>query len=137
MVYCRWDITTISIYKFSPGNWPGQPMSEFEKFIHPSVDDIFTSEPTVIVIASVILLHQPCLNYILLLHPLLTIRIPSMSTGPSLSLLQTFQLLCRCLHRASASISQYQAEAANNNLPPLARIRHFKAGLQWEITVRP
>ncbi|KAG2145402.1 uncharacterized protein EDB93DRAFT_1104659 [Suillus bovinus] len=35
-----------------PGNWPGQPMSEFEKFIHPSVDDIFTSEPTVIVIAS-------------------------------------------------------------------------------------
>ncbi|KAG2126881.1 uncharacterized protein EDB93DRAFT_1109541 [Suillus bovinus] len=27
-------------------------MSEFEKFIHPSVDDIFTSEPTVIVIAS-------------------------------------------------------------------------------------
>ncbi|KAG2130933.1 uncharacterized protein EDB93DRAFT_1255676 [Suillus bovinus] len=25
-------------------------------------------------------------------------------------------------------------EAANNNLPPLAQIRHFKAGLQWEIT---
>ncbi|KAG2151550.1 uncharacterized protein EDB93DRAFT_1103001 [Suillus bovinus] len=36
--------------------------------------------------------------------------------------------------RIPASISQYQAEAANNNLPPLARIRHFKAGLQWEIT---
>ncbi|KAG2126355.1 uncharacterized protein EDB93DRAFT_1109674, partial [Suillus bovinus] len=36
--------------------------------------------------------------------------------------------------RIHASISQYQVEAANNNLPPLARIRHFKAGLQWEIT---
>ncbi|KAG2151258.1 uncharacterized protein EDB93DRAFT_1249452 [Suillus bovinus] len=36
--------------------------------------------------------------------------------------------------RIRASISQYQAEAANNNLPPLAQIRHFKAGLQWEIT---
>ncbi|KAG2145415.1 uncharacterized protein EDB93DRAFT_1251279 [Suillus bovinus] len=33
-----------------------------------------------------------------------------------------------------ASISQYQVEAANNNLPLLAWIRHFKAGLQWKIT---
>ncbi|KAG2136092.1 uncharacterized protein EDB93DRAFT_1254075 [Suillus bovinus] len=36
--------------------------------------------------------------------------------------------------RICTSISQYQAKAANNNLSPLAQIRHFKAGLQWEIT---
>ncbi|KAG2132126.1 uncharacterized protein EDB93DRAFT_1255311 [Suillus bovinus] len=36
--------------------------------------------------------------------------------------------------RIRACIFQYQAQAANNNLPPLAWIRHFKAGLQWDIT---
>ena len=35
-----------------------------------------------------------------------------------------------------ASISQYQSEAANTDDPSAARIMHFKAGLQWEITVR-
>ncbi|KAG2147761.1 uncharacterized protein EDB93DRAFT_1250474 [Suillus bovinus] len=43
----------------------------------------------------------------------------------------TMSMSASCIR---ASISQYQAEAPNNNLPPLARIRHFKARLQWEIT---
>ncbi|KAG2130939.1 uncharacterized protein EDB93DRAFT_1108239 [Suillus bovinus] len=44
----------------------------------------------------------------------------------------TMSMSASCIR---ACISQYQAEAANNNLPPLARIRHFKAGLQWEISI--
>ncbi|KAG1729167.1 hypothetical protein EDB19DRAFT_1832539 [Suillus lakei] len=36
--------------------------------------------------------------------------------------------------RIRASISQYQSEAANTDDPSAARIMHFKAGLQWEIT---
>ncbi|KAG1720212.1 hypothetical protein EDB19DRAFT_1918111 [Suillus lakei] len=36
--------------------------------------------------------------------------------------------------RIRASISQYQLEAANTDDPSAARIMHFKAGLQWEIT---
>ncbi|KAG1729902.1 hypothetical protein EDB19DRAFT_1913146 [Suillus lakei] len=36
--------------------------------------------------------------------------------------------------RICASITQYQMEAANTNDPSSARIMHFKARLQWEIT---
>ncbi|KAG1723345.1 hypothetical protein EDB19DRAFT_1834647 [Suillus lakei] len=39
--------------------------------------------------------------------------------------------------RIRASISQYQSEAANTDDPSAARIMHFKAGLQWEITLFP
>jgi hypothetical protein len=41
----------------SPGNCPGQPMSEFEFLIHPSVTHIISSLPSVSVIPSVTLLH--------------------------------------------------------------------------------
>jgi hypothetical protein len=37
--------------------------------------------------------------------------------------------------RIRACISQYQIEADNTNVPS-ARIRHYKAGLLWEINVR-
>ncbi|KAG2122951.1 uncharacterized protein EDB93DRAFT_1110915 [Suillus bovinus] len=55
---------------------------------------------------------------------------PLTLTPADISATMSMSALCIC-----ASISQYQVEAANNNLSPLAWIRHFKSRLQWEITI--
>ncbi|KAG1749478.1 hypothetical protein EDB19DRAFT_1904594 [Suillus lakei] len=44
----------------------------------------------------------------------------------------TMSMAASCIR---ASITQYQTKAANTNYPSWAWIMHFKAGLQWEITM--
>jgi len=53
----------------------------------------------------------------------------------TLSLSNISCTLAMAASRIRACISQYQSEAANNNVPSTAQIMHFKAGLQWEIGV--
>ena len=54
----------------------------------------------------------------------------------TLSLADIAATMSMAASRIRASISQFQMEATNTDDPSAARIMHFKAGLQWEITVR-